>query len=244
MVELAKLFERLGVEDALNLDGGGSSIMVARQVDGSLAVLNSPSDGHPRPVAERPRGHLRRRCRRLRADSAAPEPRTSATVVIGAKHSICGSAPCPGDHQAGSVLVTCTSVRRRRSRSPPRRRTAPARRGRRSWRRRPGSASTMSSVSNWAVNSCTAASSPSGTATSDIAPPAAVSVMHLDQLEVDLVGRSRPASSASAPRVGEPGCRRRRVVVGDRRRPPRPRSRRRARRRAGAWAGLIREGVA
>ncbi len=51
MKEMAKLFERLGAEDALNLDGGGSSIMVARQVDGSLAVLNSPSDGHPRPVA-------------------------------------------------------------------------------------------------------------------------------------------------------------------------------------------------
>ena len=51
MKELAKLFQRLGVEDALNLDGGGSSIMVGRQVDGSLAVLNSPSDGHPRPVA-------------------------------------------------------------------------------------------------------------------------------------------------------------------------------------------------
>jgi len=51
MKEMAQLFERLGAEDALNLDGGGSSIMVARQVDGSLAVLNSPSDGHPRPVA-------------------------------------------------------------------------------------------------------------------------------------------------------------------------------------------------
>ena len=51
MKELAKLFQRLGVEDALNLDGGGSSVMLARQVDGSLAVLNSPSDGHPRPVA-------------------------------------------------------------------------------------------------------------------------------------------------------------------------------------------------
>jgi exopolysaccharide biosynthesis protein len=51
MKELAKLFQRLGAEDALNLDGGGSSIMLGRQVDGSLAVLNSPSDGHPRPVA-------------------------------------------------------------------------------------------------------------------------------------------------------------------------------------------------
>lgn len=51
MKELGKLFQRLGAEDALNLDGGGSSIMLARQADGSLAVLNSPSDGHPRPVA-------------------------------------------------------------------------------------------------------------------------------------------------------------------------------------------------
>ena len=51
MLEMAKLFERLGVEDALNLDGGGSSIMLARQADGALAVMNSPSDGHPRPVA-------------------------------------------------------------------------------------------------------------------------------------------------------------------------------------------------
>jgi exopolysaccharide biosynthesis protein len=49
--ELATLFLRLGAEDALNLDGGGSSIMLARQLDGSLAVLSSPSDGHPRPVA-------------------------------------------------------------------------------------------------------------------------------------------------------------------------------------------------
>jgi hypothetical protein len=51
MLEMAKLFQRLGAEDALNLDGGGSSILVARQADGSLGVLNSPSDGHPRPVA-------------------------------------------------------------------------------------------------------------------------------------------------------------------------------------------------
>ena len=51
MKEMAQLFETLGAEDALNLDGGGSSIMLVRQPDGSLAVANSPSDGHPRPVA-------------------------------------------------------------------------------------------------------------------------------------------------------------------------------------------------
>jgi len=51
MVQEARLMKQLGAEDALNLDGGGSSIMLARQADGSLAVLNSPSDGHPRAVA-------------------------------------------------------------------------------------------------------------------------------------------------------------------------------------------------
>jgi hypothetical protein len=51
MKEMAQLFQRLGAEDALNLDGGGSSIMLVRQPDQSLAVANSPSDGHPRPVA-------------------------------------------------------------------------------------------------------------------------------------------------------------------------------------------------
>ena len=51
MAEMAALYQRLGAEDALNLDGGGSSIMLVRQVDGSLAIANSPSDGHPRPVA-------------------------------------------------------------------------------------------------------------------------------------------------------------------------------------------------
>jgi hypothetical protein len=51
LLDLAKLFQQLGADDALNLDGGGSSIMVDRLPDSSLAVLNSPSDGHPRPVA-------------------------------------------------------------------------------------------------------------------------------------------------------------------------------------------------
>jgi hypothetical protein len=51
LLDLTKLFQRLGADDALNLDGGGSSIMVGRLGDGTLAVLNSPSDGHPRPVA-------------------------------------------------------------------------------------------------------------------------------------------------------------------------------------------------
>jgi hypothetical protein len=50
-VETARLLRDLGAEDALNLDGGGSSTMVARKTSGRLGVLNSPSDGYQRPVA-------------------------------------------------------------------------------------------------------------------------------------------------------------------------------------------------
>lgn len=51
MVELADLMRDLGADDALNLDGGGSSTMVARNRSGGLQVLNSPSDGAERRVA-------------------------------------------------------------------------------------------------------------------------------------------------------------------------------------------------
>ena len=49
MVELGRMLLRLGAEDALNLDGGGSTTLAAMR-DGSLRVLNSPSDGAQRPV--------------------------------------------------------------------------------------------------------------------------------------------------------------------------------------------------
>lgn len=51
MVELANLMIDLGADEALNLDGGGSSTMVARKPNGQRGVLNSPSDGVQRPVA-------------------------------------------------------------------------------------------------------------------------------------------------------------------------------------------------
>lgn len=44
--ELAQLMLRYGAVDAINLDGGGSSTLVVRDL-----VLNSPSDGSERPVA-------------------------------------------------------------------------------------------------------------------------------------------------------------------------------------------------
>ena len=43
--ELANFFQRLGVDSAMNLDGGGSSSMVVKG-----RVVNHPSDGFERSV--------------------------------------------------------------------------------------------------------------------------------------------------------------------------------------------------
>lgn len=51
MVELAQLMGEYGADDALNLDGGGSSTMMARDAFGVMGVQNSPSDGTLRKVA-------------------------------------------------------------------------------------------------------------------------------------------------------------------------------------------------
>nr|WP_249124669.1 phosphodiester glycosidase family protein [Saccharopolyspora erythraea] len=49
--ELAEHLRSLGADDALNLDGGGSSTLLAREEGGPAAVVhNAPSDGHERPV--------------------------------------------------------------------------------------------------------------------------------------------------------------------------------------------------
>ncbi len=50
LLELARLMKKLGAEEALNLDGGGSSTMVTRRPSGRTRVANSPSDGQQRPV--------------------------------------------------------------------------------------------------------------------------------------------------------------------------------------------------
>ncbi|WP_156936102.1 phosphodiester glycosidase family protein [Anoxybacteroides tepidamans] len=49
--ELAKLMKDFGAVDAMTFDGGGSSTFVVRQPNGKLAVINKPSDGTARPVA-------------------------------------------------------------------------------------------------------------------------------------------------------------------------------------------------
>lgn len=50
MVELANKMIDLGADEALNLDGGGSSTMVAKKRNGNVRVINSPSDGAQRSV--------------------------------------------------------------------------------------------------------------------------------------------------------------------------------------------------
>ena len=50
LLQLANLLRSLGDDAALNLDGGGSSTMVAKDPVGVLGVRNSPSDGSPREV--------------------------------------------------------------------------------------------------------------------------------------------------------------------------------------------------
>jgi hypothetical protein len=51
LTELADFMtERLGVTAALNLDGGGSATLAARDPDGAFHVINSPMDGHNLPT--------------------------------------------------------------------------------------------------------------------------------------------------------------------------------------------------
>lgn len=49
--QLAAEMVRLGAWTAINLDGGGSSTLVMRDASGQLKVLNRPSDGRERAVA-------------------------------------------------------------------------------------------------------------------------------------------------------------------------------------------------
>jgi hypothetical protein len=48
--ELAELMAQLGAHDALNLDGGGSSVLLIAGADAELDIVNRPSGGEPRPV--------------------------------------------------------------------------------------------------------------------------------------------------------------------------------------------------
>lgn len=51
IAEVASVMRQLGSVDAFNLDGGGSTTMVARKPGaGALSVLNHPSGGAERPV--------------------------------------------------------------------------------------------------------------------------------------------------------------------------------------------------
>ena len=51
--ELAQEMVRLGCAVALNLDGGGSSVMAVRDpASGKMKIINEPTDGHERAVAD------------------------------------------------------------------------------------------------------------------------------------------------------------------------------------------------
>ncbi len=50
MVELADMMSALGAENALNLDGGGSTTMYSRNAAGLMGLINEPSDGSERLV--------------------------------------------------------------------------------------------------------------------------------------------------------------------------------------------------
>ncbi len=50
LLQLGQLLQSLGDEEALNLDGGGSSTMIAEDASGAVAVRNQPSDGRERSV--------------------------------------------------------------------------------------------------------------------------------------------------------------------------------------------------
>ena len=52
LVEEARLLKKLGAEDGLNFDGGGSSTMAARDRSGKVQVLNTPSDGEQRAIPD------------------------------------------------------------------------------------------------------------------------------------------------------------------------------------------------
>jgi len=54
LAELAKIMLDLGCRDAVNLDGGGSSIMMMADGQGSLAVINTPSGRIKGKIAVRP----------------------------------------------------------------------------------------------------------------------------------------------------------------------------------------------
>jgi exopolysaccharide biosynthesis protein len=49
--ELAAEMLRLGCKNAFNFDGGGSSVMAMRDATGAMKILNEPTDGHERAVA-------------------------------------------------------------------------------------------------------------------------------------------------------------------------------------------------
>jgi len=71
--ELAEIFRELGADDALNLDGGGSSSFIYTPEKGE-AVHNTPSDGVFRPVANHLGVRLRKKVEEPQGAGSASPP--------------------------------------------------------------------------------------------------------------------------------------------------------------------------
>ena len=52
LAEMGQLMRSLGAVDAINLDGGGSSVIVRHVRGKGLTVANKPSDGKQRPASQ------------------------------------------------------------------------------------------------------------------------------------------------------------------------------------------------
>ncbi|WP_256009844.1 phosphodiester glycosidase family protein [Desertivirga xinjiangensis] len=51
MQDMAKIFMAIGAKTAINLDGGGSSTLIERQISGDYSTVNQPTDNPERSVA-------------------------------------------------------------------------------------------------------------------------------------------------------------------------------------------------
>ena len=197
-----RLFQQLGAEDALNLDGGGSSTMVGRSSTGRwrcstrppTATLGRSPTGSRSPTSAPSRS----------ADRAGPAPARRSSSA--AKHSTLGDGHLHGGDRStprvARVDLDLGRASRTRSRRP--RRTAPGLRAPRSRRPRPGPAAAASSVSNCAHELLRPRRRrPAGRRPRSPSPPAAVSVI------VSTSSSSRPAPSLGpslSRRVVPAGC--------------------------------------
>lgn len=83
--DLAQILKELGATDAINLDGGGSSTMMARPQGAALGTVNRPSDGRQRAVPNGLAFVMTKGSRALagfRVEPTRPDPAADADRVL------------------------------------------------------------------------------------------------------------------------------------------------------------------